>query len=234
MTQKDYITKAKPKANQRGKSTTSKARPKKTSKTTSKKASKPAANNNQPKPFIAIALAVVALSSFGYFLYSINGAAEQPLGSTTVAEKTKPQQPAPQKNQAPPPKEPKKTETQIVASKPATKQTAEIPTPPEGENWEYMRELKQKDVKVDVKKIESEGPYLMQCGTFRDPRRAETLKAQLALLGFESRIKVTKSDKGGYHHRVQLGPFELNRDAQAARHKLTKHNINGCKIWLWT
>lgn len=202
MTQKDYIKRGNPKANK------APAKGKKPPKAAPSPAPVPVA---KPLPFIAMAIALVVLGGFGYFLWSIKGAAD---------------------NTAPPP-------PAINAQKPAkaksaqAEQESQIPPPPE-EKWTYMNELKNKEVEVEVAKLDKKGPFVMQCATFKDSRRAEAFRAQLALLGFESRIKVTKSSTGGFHHRVQLGPYEMNRDAQKARHKLSKHNINGCKIWLWS
>lgn len=200
MTQKDYIKHGNPKANNRG------GKGKKTVKSGQNQAP---AIQREPIPFVAIAIALLVLGAFGYFLWAIKGAAND----------------APQSYQAP------KT-AKVERSKPVQSEP-DIPPPPKND-WDYPDELRKKEVEVEKKQLEKKGPFLMQCATFKDSQRAEAFRAQLALLGFESRIKVTKSSTGGYHHRVQLGPYELNRDAQKARHKLSRHNINGCKIWLWS
>ena len=217
MAQKDYIKRGNPKAKSR----------KTTTKSTNKKASsgkKPQPNKgkNGPAqttqfPLLAMTTVLLILGGFGYFLWSINGAAQQPLEQTQISDNNE-------------------TKVAIVpAKKPTTKvkEQSDLPPPPKEEQWQYIEELKNKTVDVAVTKVDKKGPFLMQCATFRDGRRAEAFKAQLALLGFESRIKVTQGSNGP-RHRVQLGPYEMNRDAQRARHKLAKHKINGCKIWLWT
>lgn len=162
----------------------------------------------KPMPIIAMAIAFSVLCAFGYFLWAIKGAADSGQTAKPLSNaQTKP----------------------ITASK-----EPEIPPLPKQDKWSYPSELKNKEVEVEVRTLEKKGPYVMQCATFKDAKRAEAFRAQLALLGFESRIKVTKSSSGGYNHRVQLGPYEHNRDAQKDRHKLSRHNINGCKIWLWS
>lgn len=220
MAHKDYIKRGNPNA---------KNRPKARSKGKKATANKNAAPEKQPLPLIAMGLAVIILSSFGYFLWSINGAAKNTPQGAEVAQVEQPS-PAPAKTVKPKPKKQivPTTITQAIAEQP------DVPPPPEKEDWQYIEELKKKEVEVEVSKIEKKGPFVMQCATFREARRAEAFRAQLALLGFESRIKVTQSSSGGKRHRVQLGPYEMNRDAQRARHKLSKHKINGCKIWLWT
>lgn len=236
MTQTDYVKKAKPKSNARAsKSTNSRTS------TRGKKppARKPAANKStrargnaqntqvaKKPPYIAIALLVITIGAFGYFLWSINGSAEH---STGQNDNLSPPQTQANNTAASKP-ESKVITTDVKATK--TDQQPDIPEPPK-EQWQYIDELKTKEVAVEAAKIEQKGPYVMQCATFKDARRAEAFKAQLALLGFESRIKTTQGSNGP-RHRVQLGPYEKNRDAQADRHKLSRHKINGCKIWLWT
>ncbi|NQZ07384.1 MAG: SPOR domain-containing protein [Algicola sp.] len=220
MAHKDYIKRGNPKANKRGK-------PNKPKAAKAVKPSKNEAPQAKSLPLAAMTFAVVVLSGFIYFLWSINGAADTTAytaGST--ATDTAKTTPAPVKDT------PKRQPLQAIAK--AVTEQPDVPPPPEKEEWQYIDELKNKTVDVAVTKVEKKGPFLMQCATFRDSRRAEAFKAQLAFLGFESRIKTTISSSGGERHRVQLGPYEMNRDAQRARHKLSKHKINGCKIWLWT
>lgn len=168
-------------------------------------------------PIIPLVFAGLVLAGFGYFLWAINGAADIPQqdGPGTTAPAAQAQIQAKAKNKAK-----------------AIKAQPDIPPPPE-EDWQYIEALKRKTVDVAVTKAEKKGPFLMQCATFKDARRAEAFKAQLALLNFESWVKVSNGSKGTFH-RVQLGPYKTNRDALRARHKLNKHKINGCKIWLWS
>jgi cell division protein FtsN len=223
MAHKDYIKRGNPKANKQGKPNKPKA----------KKAAKPLKpiRNEAPQakslPLVAMTFAVVVLSGFIYFLWSINGAADpNAIATRSATQDTDKTTTAPAKDT------PKRQPIQAIAK--AVTEQPDVPPPPEKEDWQYIDELKNKTVEVPLTKLDKKGPFLMQCATFRDGRRAETFKAQLAFLGYESRIKTTQSSSGGERHRVQLGPYETNREAQRARHKLSKHKINGCKIWLWT
>jgi cell division protein FtsN len=206
MAQKDYIKRGNPKAKAGAKAGRNKA--KNTKQVPDKK----------PLPVMAMSVVVLVLAGFSYFLWSINGASNGPQAQLPDAA---------EKQIA---KTPVKAKSTTVR---ATQDQPDVPPPPKGEEWQYIDELKNKTVDVDLTKIKKKGPFLMQCATFKDPHRAEVFKAKLAFLGFESRIKVSKGANGD-RHRVQLGPYEMNRDAQRARHKLSKHKINGCKIWLWS
>ncbi len=214
MAQKDYIQQGNPKAKKAAKKAPAgkRAAAGKKAPAGKKNAAHPVALTNA-FPVIPAVVVGLILVGFGYFLWSINGAADDP----SLVQNNPPVSVKPAVKKPP---------------KPAKSQT-EIPPPPEKEDWQYIDELKNKTVDVAVTKVEKKGPFLMQCATFKDARRAEAFKAQLALLNFESRIKVSKGTNGSFH-RVQLGPYETNRDAQRARHKLSKHKINGCKIWLWS
>ncbi|MFT4926912.1 MAG: cell division protein FtsN [Phenylobacterium sp.] len=220
MAQKDYIDSGKPKAKPKAKAAAktkgaAKAKPK----TKAKPRASKAAPAPQPAAFPVIPAVVVGLvlCGFGYFLWFINGAAEDP---TLIASPPQASQPEPAPRKAP-------VSSQAIAEQP------DVPTAPQEEDWDYIEALKHKTVPVPLSEIKKKGPFLMQCATFKDGRRAEAFKAQLALLNFESRIRVSKGSSVTWH-RVQLGPFETNRDAQRARHQLSKHKINGCKIWNWS
>jgi len=49
--------------------------------------------------------------------------------------------------------------------------------------------------------------YVLQVASFRKPEEAERLKAELALLGIESRIQTVAIDGRNTWHRVHVGPF---------------------------
>ena len=46
------------------------------------------------------------------------------------------------------------------------------PRPPE-----FIKEIKEHEIQVEVRELEQKGPYVMQCGSFRTHGQAETLKA---------------------------------------------------------
>lgn len=72
--------------------------------------------------------------------------------------------------------------------------------------------------------------YLMPCGSFRDMSRAEELKAQIAFVGYESKINQVDVESGTWY-RVELGPFSSKRKAESIRHRLQDNGQNYCKIW---
>ncbi|EWH10450.1 Sporulation-like protein [Catenovulum agarivorans DS-2] len=109
-----------------------------------------------------------------------------------------------------------------------------LPKIPE-EKWEYVKELENKEVEVDVPEREDgpKRPYQMQCGSFRSEQQANVMKAQIAFAGLESIIKRTEGNNGVWY-RVVLGPYNTKRDAEADRHRLQDIKINSCQIWYWT
>ena len=107
----------------------------------------------------------------------------------------------------------------------------ELPVPPKTEKWQYVDELKNKEVEVEVKKIESKGPYLLQCASLRSEDAANGLKARIAFAGLESEVRKTN---GGRWHKVVLGPFDTKRHALKAKNKLKRSKIYGCLIRPWT
>ncbi|AGH80001.1 cell division protein FtsN [Psychromonas sp. CNPT3] len=103
-----------------------------------------------------------------------------------------------------------------------------LPEKPEP-RWEYEQALKVKKVEVDIpEKQLSTRPYLMQCGSFRNLKDAETLKVRIAFQGLNTVIKKTNN-----WYRVVLGPYERKRLAEKDRHKLQRARIDGCMIWYW-
>ncbi|WAJ69460.1 SPOR domain-containing protein [Catenovulum adriaticum] len=109
-----------------------------------------------------------------------------------------------------------------------------LPKMPE-EKWEYVKELENKTIEVDVPKRDDKPtrPYQMQCGSFRVEGQANTMKAKIAFAGLESMVKKTNGSNGVWY-RVVLGPYPTKREAEADRHKLQRAKVNGCQIWFWT
>lgn len=67
--------------------------------------------------------------------------------------------------------------------------------------------------------------YLLQAGSFRDPRPAEERKARLALLGMSARVETTNID-GTPYHRVYVGPFASAADVERAKQQLASHSVD--------
>ncbi len=68
------------------------------------------------------------------------------------------------------------------------------------------------------------GRYLLQVGSFRVLEDAEALKAQLALLGFNARVRQATVD-GVLVNRVQVGPYANVDDMNTARERLTANQV---------
>jgi cell division protein FtsN len=110
----------------------------------------------------------------------------------------------------------------------------ELPAKPTEEPYQYIKELENKEVKVEVaEQQQSSGPYQMQCGSFREQQQAETMKAQIAFAGFTSEVRRTDGERGVWY-RVVLGPYESKRQATTDRNRLRQQNINTCQIWNWS
>ena len=110
----------------------------------------------------------------------------------------------------------------------------ELPAKPTEEPYQYIKELENKEVKVEVaEQQQTAGPYQMQCGTFRVATQAEAMKAQIAFVGFSSEIRRTDGSNGVWY-RVVLGPYESKRQATADRNRLRQQGINTCQIWNWS
>ncbi|MAD76270.1 MAG: sporulation protein [Rheinheimera sp.] len=111
----------------------------------------------------------------------------------------------------------------------------DLPVKPVAEPYQYIKELENKEVQVEVDTTEREkqGPFQMQCGSFRQAEQAEAMRAQIAFAGYASAVRRTEGSNGVWY-RVVLGPYDSKRQATADRNRLQQQNINGCRIWNWT
>lgn len=112
-----------------------------------------------------------------------------------------------------------------------TKKEQHLPEPPK-EKWTYVENLKTKEIEVGQYEVKQNGPYKMQCGSFKTSAQAESLKAKMAFAGVESKIQ-TAQGKSNIWYKVVLGPYARKRAAEQDKHKLRNNKINGCQIWLW-
>lgn len=111
------------------------------------------------------------------------------------------------------------------------KKEQNLPKPPK-EKWTYVENLKTKEIEVGQYEVKKNGPYKMQCGSFRTRTQAESLKARMAFVGIESQIQTAQGKKNTWY-KVVLGPYSRKRAAEEDKHKLRNNKINGCQIWLW-
>lgn len=67
--------------------------------------------------------------------------------------------------------------------------------------------------------------YYLQAGAFREQADAESIKAKLALLGFEARVTERLADSGTLY-RVRVGPFGQIETMNRIREKLSDNGID--------
>ncbi len=130
--------------------------------------------------------------------------------------------------------EPKKTAPKVdkkaeLANDQKVEDEADIPF------YKTHEEIVNKKVEIPIEDLKlpenaNKYVYLMPCGSFRDLARAEELKAQIAFVGYESKINQVDV-KSGTWYRVELGPFGSKRKAESIRHRLQDNGHNYCKIW---
>ncbi len=67
--------------------------------------------------------------------------------------------------------------------------------------------------------------YVIQAGSFRDFTEADKLRAQLALMGIESRIEKAKVGNTTWH-RVKMGPFKQTSSVTTIKTRLRENGID--------
>lgn len=92
---------------------------------------------------------------------------------------------------------------------------------PEVERVVPEREMAERVATADA---EPQRQYRLQAGSFRDNADAETLKAEITLLGLSAEVQsVTVDDKTW--HRVRVGPYDSARQADGARRRLQDNGL---------
>ncbi|MGH8501941.1 MAG: SPOR domain-containing protein [Gammaproteobacteria bacterium] len=69
------------------------------------------------------------------------------------------------------------------------------------------------------------GPYVLQAGSFRRAQEADSLKANLALLGVEADIQTVTVDDSVWH-RVRIGPYAELAELSEVRDRLQRNQID--------
>lgn len=70
----------------------------------------------------------------------------------------------------------------------------------------------------------SQGPYVLQVGSFRSAEDADSLRARVTLLGLDATVQSVTVDDVTWH-RVRAGPFESARAADGARRRLLENGF---------
>ncbi len=128
-------------------------------------------------------------------------------GATPVQQHQQPaQQPKPQVQQSKP---------QVVTPPVQTRQPEQKPQP--------KPETKLPETAKQETKPEQKQKWMVQCGSFRATDQAESVRAQLAFEGIESRITA-----GGGWNRVMLGPYSTRAAADKALARLKGIGMSSC------
>ena len=69
------------------------------------------------------------------------------------------------------------------------------------------------------------GGYILQAGSFRKLNEADSMKAKLAMLGFEANIQTVKVNRDTWH-RVRIGPYSDLAQLKRVRDRLTKNSVS--------
>ena len=72
----------------------------------------------------------------------------------------------------------------------------------------------------------SDTVFLLQAGSFKNPKDADSLRARLLLLNLTARVETFSARNGETWHRVLVGPFEKNSQVASARAKLASNSID--------
>jgi cell division protein FtsN len=96
--------------------------------------------------------------------------------------------------------------------------------------------LPQREMEIPISEKDQEGiknpsinkdveqNFVLQVGSFHSAEEADSLKAELAFLGLQARVKTAEVEDETWH-RVQLGPFGSNTKLSRAKNLLIENNI---------
>ncbi|HEU4662729.1 MAG TPA: SPOR domain-containing protein [Dokdonella sp.] len=73
------------------------------------------------------------------------------------------------------------------------------------------------------------GRYVLQTGSYPDPKAADEAKAKLALAGFVAQVQPVTIN-GKTWHRVRLGPYPSASELEAAKRSLADNGINAIAL----
>lgn len=74
--------------------------------------------------------------------------------------------------------------------------------------------------------------YVLQTGSFRNPKDADQLRVSLILQGLDVKIQTVNLDSGETWHRVQVGPFNNEKKLHQAEGKLAAAGIDNLRLKL--
>lgn len=74
--------------------------------------------------------------------------------------------------------------------------------------------------------------YVLQAGSYRSEQDAESMKAKLALAGFEPVIQRVEIRSKGTFYRVRLGPYQSRRKMLLHKKQLARRGVNALAMRL--
>lgn len=77
--------------------------------------------------------------------------------------------------------------------------------------------------------VQRPGAYVLQAGSFRNPKDADRVRAMIAMQGVESKIQKVTIDKDTWH-RVRIGPITNLQKLEDTRSKLRQAQIDALVI----
>lgn len=99
-------------------------------------------------------------------------------------------------------------------------------------DWEFIKRLPNTEVKTGVEPVErpvladsEPREYVLQAAQFLREEDARVMQAELMLDGFPVSIATRPRDLGGAWHRVLVGPYAAEPDAQQALAQLLDRDI---------
>jgi len=117
----------------------------------------------------------------------------------------------------------------------------EVPPPPKP-RFDFYNMLPKMEVVVPDDELDQEpvaapgsppsapATYLVQVGSFRRGADADRLKAQLALLGFETKVESARISAQDTRYRVRSGPYHGKEALNQARKRLADNGFQGIVI----
>ena len=99
-------------------------------------------------------------------------------------------------------------------------------------NFEVVVPEKDKEVKRDLPataKIERQGVYVLQAGSYRNEADADRVRAQLAMQGIDAKVQRVAVDADVWH-RVRIGPITRLDDLNRLRKQLQAADVDALVI----
>jgi cell division protein FtsN len=84
-----------------------------------------------------------------------------------------------------------------------------------------------------VRQVERPGTYYLQVGSFKNGEQADRLKAELAIMGFETviqKVTIDNNQATDTWHRVRVGPYSELEALNSARRKLKAGGIDSSLV----